>query len=343
MRAMGRVLCMLCVIALLCAIAPASRAEAVEPEAKARVAMLPLAFGGDIEPPDRHWIQQRWIQSLCRSSVSCVEPDAVRGAHAQAETCADAECYMAVTGAVDATHVLRVSIDLRARDYAIQVEIADGRRGEVLATTEDTCEICGRQELADMIDAMAGSVLRRLEAIDVSAAVVVVESSPPGATVLVDGEIVGVTPFEGAVPLGTHRMRVEKPGYVTRKHELVAVAGMHERISVDLQAVPEREDRLRPWGWPLFGVGIATVATGVALLVIDERPIERKCNGDNVDADGDCRLLYDTMAGGIAATVAGGVLTAVGVALVVVAKRRKKQGRARAMLGPSGAALEVRF
>jgi hypothetical protein len=77
--------------------------------------------------------------------------------------------------------------------------------------------------------------------------------------------------------------------------------------------------------------------------VLDERPIERKCNGDNVDADGDCRLLYDTMAGGVAAAVVGGVLTAVGVALLVVAKKRKRQGRARAMIGPSGAALEIRF
>jgi hypothetical protein len=298
---------------------------------------------GEMEPQDTHWIQQRWIRSVCRGDVSCVGPDAVREAHAQAEACADADCYRAVTEAADATHVLRVSIELRARDYSIQVEIAEGRRGEVLATTEDLCEICGRQELADMIDAMAGSVLRRLEAVDVSPAVVSVDSSPAGASVLVDGEVVGVTPYEGTIPLGTHGIRVEKPGYAPRKHRLEAVAGMREQISVDLQAVSVRDDRLRPWGWSALGVGLATVATGVTLLVLDERPIERKCNGDNVDADGDCRLLHDTMAGGIAATVAGGVLTAVGVALVVVAKRRKKQARARAMLGPSGAALEVRF
>jgi hypothetical protein len=343
MRAMGRALRMLCVIAILCAIAPVSRAAAFEPEPEVRVAVLPVQFEGSLEPHEKEQLEGRWLAGLRQGDVSCVEPTAVRQAHAHADACADAECYTAVTSAVDATHVVRLFVGQQARDYTVLVEIAEGGSGKVLATSDDTCEICGLQELADMIDAMAGSVLRRLEAVDLSPAVMVVESSPPGATVLVDDEIVGVTPFEGTVSLGKHRLRIEKHGHVARKRQLDAVAGMRERISVDLQALPKRQDRLSPWGWSAFGLGLATTATGITLLVLDERPIERKCNGDNVDEDGDCRLLHDTMAGGIAATVAGGVLTAVGVALVVVAKRRKKAGRARAMLGPSGVALEVRF
>lgn len=339
---MGRMLCLLRVIALLCAIAPASRARAFEPEPRVRVAVLPVQFVGKIETHEKQQLEERWLAALQQGDVSFVEPAAVREAHVQADACTDAECYRSVTNAVDATHVVRLSIGLEARDYTVLVEIAEGGRGKVLATSDHTCEICGQQELADMIAGEAAAVLRRLEVIESSDAVLVVESSPPGATVLVDGEVVGTTPLEAAVSPGEHRLRIEKQGYAARMGRVNAVMGLRERVAFHLTAAEER-DRLSPWGWSSFGLGLATVATGVTLVVLDERPIERKCNGDNVDEDGDCRLLHDTMAGGIAATVAGGVLTAVGVALVVVAKRRKKEGRARAILGPTGAALEVRF
>lgn len=41
----------------------------------------------------------------------------------------------------------------------------------------------------------------------------VVSSSPTAANVLIDGEVVGVTPYDGKTTLGTHTLAVEAPGY----------------------------------------------------------------------------------------------------------------------------------
>ncbi|HKE01408.1 MAG TPA: PEGA domain-containing protein, partial [Planctomycetota bacterium] len=52
---------------------------------------------------------------------------------------------------------------------------------------------------------------------------VVIDSEPHGARVLVDGEVVGITPFTARLPIttfGTYSFVAELPGYRTAEGEL---------------------------------------------------------------------------------------------------------------------------
>ena len=68
-----------------------------------------------------------------------------------------------------------------------------------------------------------------------------VESTPPGATVKVDGKSVGVTPFEGDVTTGPHTLEVELAGHLAQRESLPASrAGqlVQKRFTLVPQPVP---------------------------------------------------------------------------------------------------------
>lgn len=70
-------------------------------------------------------------------------------------------------------------------------------------------------------------------------ATLVVQSSVQGAEVLVDEEVVGVTPLEDAITLtpGSHTVRVRRPGYTEFTDVVTARAGQRIELPVDLLAL----------------------------------------------------------------------------------------------------------
>jgi hypothetical protein len=152
--------------------------------------------------------------------------------------------------------------------------------------------------------------------------------------VVLDGEDVGMTPLEVPLRAGRHTTRARLPGYFQQELEVDAVQGMRQAVVFQLVAEPpptsardRQREKVRPWGFASLVVGVASLAGGGALLGLDERPYRRHCSGADVDAQGDCRLRYDTLAGGIAATVTGAALTITGAALLGFAYRKRKGRR----------------
>ncbi len=102
--------------------------------------------------------------------------------------------------------------------------------------------------------------------------IVTIETDPPGATVAVDGVVLGLTPLRVEVSLGRHEITVMRVGYVEVNHTIESEG---EPMSVDFELQPEDEDpvvepaRRGPNGleWALWGVGAIGVGTGIGLLV----------------------------------------------------------------------------
>jgi hypothetical protein len=91
-----------------------------------------------------------------------------------------------------------------------------------------------------------------------------------------------------------------------------------------------------------IGVGVAALAGGIALLVLDDNPVKGNCSGANVDADGDCAFRYDTLGGGVGLTVAGVVVAGGGVGLYVWGRKQgAAEPAAEVSLVPGG--LRARF
>jgi tetratricopeptide (TPR) repeat protein len=96
-----------------------------------------------------------------------------------------------------------------------------------------------------------------------------VVSMPVGATVVVDGRSVGVTPFTGDVPLGAHRVGLDLAGYRSQTHDLQLGHNAPTDLSANLEpalkpgtatGAPDRGDRrFGVVPWIVAGGGLAAL------------------------------------------------------------------------------------
>lgn len=63
-------------------------------------------------------------------------------------------------------------------------------------------------------------------------------STPDGATVLIDGRAVGVTPFTGDLALGKHRLQLDLAGHREPGRELTLSPAVAQEVNVAMVAVP---------------------------------------------------------------------------------------------------------
>jgi hypothetical protein len=253
----------------------------------------------------------------------------------------DVACVDALVAESGATLRLRMSLREQNRDYTASIGWLDSSGREV-ARGEETCEICTVEEAADAAAAAAVKLLPAGQSTTLA-----ITTDPAGARVTVDGAAVGATPIEVTVEAGEHEVGIELPGY-RYQHRAVTVAdGERAAIDLDLVAAPAAKkrkgiDRRKAWvaGWTSLGVGVALLVTGIALIAVDENPAKNDCSGDNIDAFGNCRYRWNTLGGGVAATVIGVAAAGAGVGFVVVSRPR---AQVRASVGPGRTGIAIAF
>ena len=294
-------------------------------EGGATAAILPLAVQGVMPDADRDRLTTELVEGLQRGDFGVVTPDEVASVVSDASTCSTTECYKRVASATSATHVVRSVVTLQDRDYAVRVELLDGVTGAPVATTGESCEICGVVDAGNMLATAAATLKTKLDALAQGPAKLGVVSTPPGAQVAIDGELVGTTPFSGPVLPGEHILRVSQEGYITVERQVTFVEGVEEQLKFELEKVPSKLPP-RPWGWVSIGVGAAGLGTAVALAVLDDRSIKAgdRCEGDNVDDRANCRQLYDLDFIVLGTAVAGAALTTLGIAILINSSGGKK-------------------
>jgi hypothetical protein len=259
----------------------------------------------------------------------------------------DKECARQLVVDQGVEHLVRAQLRGQGRDYEFEAEILD-RKGTVVATTSAACDTCGAAELAGFLTDQGVRLANKLGAFSSRPAVLVVDTDPSGALVRINGEVVGKTPLEYTATSGMKIVRVEMPGHVAAERKIELVDGVHERLTLSLDAQPEasRGRGARVLGAINVVAGLGLLGGGIAGLILDSDPVPRKCTGIDVDDDGDCKFLYDTRALGIGLTAGGAALTAVGVGLLVwdLSRRGSAPARgARLHVTPGGLALSGRF
>jgi hypothetical protein len=322
---------------------PAS-AAAPEDEADVRALILPVTFEGDVAEPMRPTLDDAFAEQVQGEGYSV---DRV----AEDPGCSDDACYVALAKERGATHVVRATISGRDRDYEMKVELIDGESGAVIAKADGFCDTCGAEEVEEFVVDKAVRLKGTLRAQKVGPATLVVNSSPEGAAVYLDDQLVGTTPLELDTVAGDRLVKLSLDGYVAAEREISLVGGVEKRVELTLAPVPRIDSAetdsktpkiLKASGGAAIGVGLAMLGAGIALLVINDQPIDRKCTGDNVDADNDCKFLHDTLAGGIGLAAGGAVVAGVGVGLLVWGiKKGKRQPSATARLGVTRNGLMV--
>jgi len=334
---------------------PSTPANAAAPaETGAKAAILPLAVDGELSQVDRESLTTELVGGLQRGAFAVVQPSEVLASDANAGECADAKCYVRVAKATGATHLVRATARVRDRDYDIAVELIDGKSGSVVASSQEGCEICGIVDAGNLMSSAAATLRTKLDALAKGPSTLTITSEPAGAEVTVDGEIAGVTPVQRSVIVGKRVIRVSKEGFIAVEREVTVVEGVAEEIGFTLEKVPNRLPK-RPWGFVSLSFGIASLGVATGFAAMQSRPykIGGACDGDNVDADGDCRRLWDTEWIVYGTAIAGAALITLGIAVLLTtsgqrkdrASKRskgKKRGKAQANVGVGFGSLELR-
>jgi hypothetical protein len=158
----------------------------------------------------------------------------------------------------------------------------------------------------------------------------IVESSPEGAFVEVDGVSVGRAPLRRLVPIGVHTLRFALEGYVTETREITIDRHEERTVSVSLGplgrtsaadvpasptgAIPAPADRSHPWANWLLGGGLVAAGLGLAVQPLVVIALNRQPAGGGLlytPTDGDWALAGTLLALSGASLVAGAVVLAV--------------------------------
>ncbi|MBZ5714266.1 PEGA domain-containing protein [Nannocystis pusilla] len=318
--------------------APAASASAPAADAP-KLAIAPITISGADDPLLASQLEQDLRGGLARGSLQLLDSEAVAGV--AGGPCSDDACLERLRDQLGAAFVLRAQVTVSDRDYTLRLELVATRDLGRAAESERGCELCGLAELRALTADQAARLLAKLDALAKPPPAFEVATTPPGALVFIDDQLVGAAPVERTVLEGKHVVRVMSEGYVPEERELVAVAGLRESLQIDLRRTPESL-KLRGAGWGLLFSGIPLLAAGVALLAIDGYEYRGRCSGPDVDLEGRCRFVYNTDWGGGGLLAAGALLGTAGTMLLLRTRDRGKT-KLRARLGPTYIGLSGAF
>lgn len=316
-------------------------------EATAKAAILPLVVEGELPDADRQTLTTELVEGLQRGSFEVITPDQVSAAVGN-DDCSKPGCMQKIATQTGATHIVRAVIEVVDRDYAVKIALYDAEGAKVV-TVSDGCEICGVVDVGGLIETQAATMRTKLDALASGPASISIKSVPDGAEVTLDGEPFGITPLDKPIIPGDHVIRVSKEGYIAVQEKRTFVEGARETLDYELEKVPNRLPK-RPWGWASLGVGIAAVGGGVAMTALHDLPYKLggACTGDQVDADGHCKYLFNTKWYGLGLSLGGAALVTLGVAILINTSKKsaRKQDKVEAavrhlQVGPGG--VGVRF
>lgn len=301
------------------------------PATPSRVAVLDAQIDGESAEHVQEALTAGLLKGLQTAGLDAV------GAQ---EACIEAACREAVAVRTEASHVVHARVNVTGTDYRFALELVDPATGDVVQRSEGSCEICTYQEAAEAIAERAEG-LKPQPAPEPTTIKLIVRSNPNGATVHIDGEAAGLTPYEGEIEPGDHEVSVAKDGYEPIEQRVRADAEP-ARLQLDLLRRRYRPGPIGYAGVAIAAAGLLTAVGGVVLLVIDERDVENNCSGEQVDAAGNCEFRYDTLAGGATMTALGLAGVGAGAGLLVWDHRRSR-AKLTAGLGINGIRLQARF
>ncbi len=316
----------LALLASALALAPVrlARAEDAAAPSRPRVVVLAPGLTGDISTAAADAITSALHDGLRRSDVEIIASERA------SQRCADATCRGAEIRETHADALVAIDVAAVQRDYDVRLTLIDAS-GEEVARVERRCELCGVTELGEHVDAQAVALVSRLRAPQAEVSMLSLRSTPSGAVVRLDEQVVGETPLERQVELGTHVLRLSLRGYVDELRRFEALAGVREAMTIELVRVPDsdRKRRLRAGGFAALAIGTAALAAGLTLVSLHGRPNRTRCDGGNVDSDGDCKYLYATRVPGIVVSSVGLATVLTGVGLLVGGQKRRASERPR--------------
>jgi hypothetical protein len=245
--------------------------------------------------------------------------------------CTVGQCLARVRDQVSADRVLVGGIASQGSSYDLVLTLVETGSGSPLAQVTDRCDVCNFKEVESAVAKAAERLHRKALVFLTRHAVLRVTSTPPAASVLLDGVPAGTTPVERVVAPGEHVVTVAAPKHGPSKRRLVLEPGRSQEIHVRLLpgiggrrahgSASSREHQVAPWlRWSMLGTGVILGGVGGGLIALDGREMSNP------------RYVHDTRSAGIT-LVSLGAAAAVTATLLTIIETAGEDSRERADRG----------
>ena len=174
--------------------------------------------------------------------------------------CGNESCLAEIGGALGARKVISGTLGKVGEAFVLQLQLVDTARAKVLGRESKTVK-----DQSDLLMAARDLTHRLLTgtALDTTGKIKLA-ITPVGATVLLDGKAVGMSPLAAPLPMeeGKHKILIQKDGYVSYEATLEAVRGQTLFNEVELVSLaPIEEGGRATWakttGWICLGASVA--------------------------------------------------------------------------------------
>ena len=181
---------------------------------------------------------------------------------------ASSSCVADLGGALGVRYLVSGSVGRVGERFTLSLSVADVERGRQEARSTDS--VAAEAGLLDLAKKTSRAVVANL--LSERQATLLVTSPEPGATIRLDGKVVGTTPAARLrVAWGPHRLELEKTGFITAAEELtIQTRGVVER---QLSLIPSpdfldgyeaRAKKIRVGAWLSTGAAAASLGAAVA-------------------------------------------------------------------------------
>lgn len=274
-----------------------------------RVAVLEVAIGGDAPPALRTQVEKSLEGGLYAAGFEVVPSREVAARLRRARSlagCTSTTCLARIGDLVGARRFVRARVAASGGAYDVELELlAPDVEGGVVQRVERTCAVCTLREANDLVSRSVVELVNPPRPEAPPPVKVAVRTSPEGATVSVDGTLVGRAPVELELEPGEHNFEATGPEGYAPLARRETVGGERADVHLELPRVappppaapPPRASRFGAWKWAAAGGAVAALAAGVALVALDGK-------GTDCSAGRPCKSEYTTLAPGL---VAGGV------------------------------------
>jgi len=182
------------------------------------------------------------------------------------------------------------------KEGAVTVQVFWLVKGHEALAERRACEDCN----ADVLKGTVDSIMTVLSPQAGSVGRIKISTKPEGATVVLDHEVIGVSPIERDVAAGPHEIVLMKGSHEVGRRSLNVHATETAEVTITTHAPIETTSHSRWPGIILIGVGIGAIAAGGYLYVTSETD------------DGTKPRYLDTRPAGIGLGIGGVAATAIG-------------------------------
>lgn len=240
----------------------------------------------------------------------------------------ESRCLLDLASKVEADYILRSTARRQGTGWQLAMDIFDVTVSGPAAHSDRDCPGCTAEQAAKELAALFPPLFSK--ATSRSRGRLEVRSDPPGATVILDGETVGVTPFAAAIWAGSHKLVVRKPDLSPEEQELDIRDGATADLNLTLRPPaapppkPVSEVKQPTLVWkrgprPLWRILVGSAGIGAAALLLGFGASALYYDGQcsvPIPEGGICRQIFQTRSIGIGLTAAAALVGGAGIGML---------------------------